>query len=382
MKKALALVLALVMMVALVACGNSSSSNGTDATNNTTDTTTDTTTNTTDTTTANTDTTNNTSTDGSYDASGDPKIDLIFTANASSADWHGMAMQTFADAVAKYSGGSVTCSVYPDSTLYSSENEWDAINQGQANGGADLAYISFQTLSTQPNLAWCEMIGTAYFWTDYDHMTNTLNGEIGQQIFDKIAAATNVTPINAFYLGARVINTTQREINSYADMKGLLLRMPSSEAWLNLGRALGAEPTSLAFSELYTALQTGAIEGQDNPLPSDWNAGFYEVAKHFAITNHVVDSILPCINTNTWNSLTDAQKQAVRDAFEDARVFNDTNRIEQENSLVNDLIDAGCSVTYPDINEFKENATAWYNAHPEIQANWDMDLYNQIQALG
>lgn len=371
MKKALALVLALVMMVALVACGNSSSSNGTDATNNTTDTTP-----------ANTDTTSNTSTDGSYDASGDPKIDLIFTANASSADWHGMAMQTFADAVAKYSGGSVTCSVYPDSTLYSSENEWDAINQGQANGGADLAYISFQTLSTQPNLAWCEMIGTAYFWTDYDHMTNTLNGEVGQQIFDKIAAATNVTPINAFYLGARVINTTQREINSYADMKGLLLRMPSSEAWLNLGRALGAEPTSLAFSELYTALQTGAIEGQDNPLPSDWNAGFYEVAKHFAITNHVVDSILPCINTNTWNSLTDAQKQAVRDAFEDARVFNDTNRIEQENSLVNDLIDAGCSVTYPDINEFKEGATAWYNAHPEIQANWDMDLYNQIQALG
>lgn len=373
MKKALALALALVMMLALAACGGSNSTAGTTAPSDAAST-------------APAATAPapaaTAPADGSYDASGDPKIDLVFTANASSADWHGMAMQTFADAVAKYSGGSVTCSVYPDSTLYSSENEWDAINQGQFNGGADLAYISFQTLSTQPNLAWCEMIGTAYFWTDYDHMTSTLNGEVGQQIFDKIAAATNVTPINAFYLGARVINTTNREINSYADMNGLLLRMPSSEAWLNLGRALGAEPTSLAFSELYTALQTGAIEGQDNPLPSDWNAGFYEVAKHFAITNHVVDSILPCINTETWNSLTDAQKQAVRDAFEDARVFNDTNRIEQENSLVNDLIDAGCSVTYPDINEFKEGATAWYNAHPEIQANWDMDLYNQIQALG
>ena len=95
---------------------------------------------------------------GAYDASGDPKIDLIFTANASSADWHGMAMTTFAEEVEKLSGGSVTCSVFPDSTLYSSENEWDAINQGQDGGGADMAYISFPTLSTQPGLEWCAMI--------------------------------------------------------------------------------------------------------------------------------------------------------------------------------------------------------------------------------
>ena len=145
------------------------------------------------------------------------------------------------------------------------------------------------------------MINTAYFWSSYDHMTSVLNGEIGQDIYARIAEKTSITPLNAFYLGARAINTRTKQIDKQADMTGILLRMPSSEAWLNLGRALGAEPTSMAFSELYTALQTGAIEGQDNPLPSDINAKFYEVAKYFAITNHVVDSILPCINTNTWN---------------------------------------------------------------------------------
>ena len=312
-------------------------------------------------------------------AANDPKVNLVFTANASSADWHGMAMSTFAEEVEKLSGGSVTCDVFPDSTLFSSENEWDAINTGSAAGGADIAYISFQTLSTQPGLAWCEMIGTAYFWNDYDHMTSTLNGEVGQEVFAKIAEATNIIPINAFYLGARVINTRTKPINSYADMNGVLLRMPGSEAWQNLGKALGAEPTALAFSELYTALQTGAVEGQDNPLPSDWNAGFYEVAKYFAITNHVVDSILPCINTDTWNSMTAAQQQAVKDAFEVARQFNDTNRIEQENSIIADLEGAGCTITYPDIAEFKANATAWYDAHPDIKANWDMDLYAKLQ---
>ena len=312
-------------------------------------------------------------------AANDPAVNLIFTANATSSDWHGKAMQVFADKVKELSGGSVTCDVYADSTLFSSENEWDAINTGSMAGGADIAYISFQTLSTQQGLEWCEMIGTAYFWSDYDHMTSTLNGEVGQQIFDKIAEATNVVPINAFYLGARVVNTRAREINCYDDMKGLLLRMPGSEAWQNLGRALGAEPTPLAFSELYTALQTGAVDGQDNPLPSDWNAGFYEVAKYFAITNHVVDSILPCINKDTWDSMTEAQQAAVVEAFEFARDYNDTYRIEQEESIIADLEGAGCTVTYPEIAEFKEKATAWYNDHPEITANWDMDIYAMLQ---
>lgn len=314
-----------------------------------------------------------------YDASNDPPVNLIFTANALSSDWHGKAMTVFADKVKELSGGSVTCDVYSDSTLFSSENEWDAINTGGMYGGADIAYISFQTLSTQPNLEWCEMIGTAYFWNDIEHMTTTLNGEAGQKVFDKIAEATNVTPLNAFYLGSRVINTRNREINSYADMKGLLLRMPGSEAWQNLGRALGAEPTPLAYSELYTALQTGAVDGQDNPLPSDWNAGFYEVAKYFAITNHVVDSILPCINTEAWNSMTEAQQAAVKEAMDFARDYNDEERINQENSIIADLEAAGCTVTYPDLADFKANATKWYDEHPDITGNWDMELYAILQ---
>lgn len=179
---------------------------------------------------------------GAYDASGDPAVNLVFTANALSTDWHGMAMQTFADAVKEYSGGSVTCDVYSDSTLFSSENEWDAINQGSDGGGADLAYISFPTLSTQAGLEWCAMINTAYFWSSYDHMTEVLNGEIGQQMYARIAEKTGITPLNGFYLGSRVVNTRTKQIDKQADMTGILLRMPSSEAWLNLGRALGSHP--------------------------------------------------------------------------------------------------------------------------------------------
>ena len=316
---------------------------------------------------------------GDYDASGDPYAELMFTSVSVTGDSHTTAMSAFADAVKELSGGSVECRVYADGTLFSSENEWDAICMGQANGGADIAWVSFPTLSTQPNLAWCEMIGTAYFWTDYDHMISALTGEVGQEVFARIADETEVLPLDVIYLGSRIINTRSKQINSYADMEGLLLRMPGSEAWQNLGRALGAEPTPLAFSELYTALQTGAVEGQDNPLPSCWNAAFYEVAKYFAITNHVVDCILPCINQETWDSMTAAQQDAVRAAMRVACEYNDTNRLAQEAGIISDLEGAGCTITYPDIAEFKAAATKWYEDHPEVTSNWDMELYAKLQ---
>ena len=114
---------------------------------------------------------------GDYDASGDPAAELMFTSVSVTGDSHTTAMSAFADAVKEFSGGSIECRTYADGTLFSSENEWDAISMGQA----DLAYISFPTLSTQPGLEWCAMVNSGYFWSSYEHMTTTLNDtEIGQ----------------------------------------------------------------------------------------------------------------------------------------------------------------------------------------------------------
>lgn len=315
---------------------------------------------------------------GEYDASGDPAVELIFTSVSVTGDSHTTAMTAFADAVKELSGGSVVCRTYADGTLFSSENELDALLSGQA----DLAYVSFPTLSTQANLEWCAMVNSGYFWQSYEHMTETLNNsEVGKKVFAQISEYTNLIPLNAMYLGVRVINTRAHAVNSYDDMKGVLLRMPGSEAWQNLGSALGANPTPMSFSELYTALSTGAVDAQDNPLPTDISAKFYEVAPYIAMTNHVVDSIIPCINADRWNSMTDAQKQAVTDAMNYAKDVNDTLRIESENEAIAFLESQGCTVTYPDVADFSAHVHAYYDAHPEQTSVWDMDLYNEIQAL-
>ena len=317
-----------------------------------------------------------------YDASGDAPFTLYFTSVSVTGDSHTTAMYAFKEAVEALSGGSVTCNVYADGTGSSSEGELDDLKTGSMMGGMDIAYISFPTLSTQAGLEWMAMVNSGYFWANYEHMTNTLNNsEIGDQIFAEIQEKTGLVPMGAMYLGSRCINTRAKEINSYADMAGVMLRMPGSEAWQNLGRALGAEPTSIAFSELYTALSTGACDAQDNPLPSDISAKFYEVAPYIAITNHVVDSIVPCINGETWATLTEAQQAAVKDAMAYAKETNDTLRIESEASAIETLKGFGCTITYPDVAEFRANVQQYYADHPEQTATWNMDIYNAVQAL-
>ena len=317
-----------------------------------------------------------------YDASGDAPFTLYFTSVSVTGDSHTTAMYTFKEAVEALSGGSVTCNVYADGTGSSSEGELDDLKTGSMMGGMDIAYISFPTLSTQAGLEWMAMMNSGYFWADYEHMTNTLNNsEIGDQIFAEIQEKTGLVPMCAMYLGSRCINTRAKEINSYADMAGVMLRMPGSEAWQNLGRALGAEPTSIAFSELYTALSTGACDAQDNPLPSDISAKFYEVAPYIAITNHVVDSIIPCINGDTWATLTEAQQLAVIDAMAYAKEVNDTLRIESESEAIAYLEEQGCTITYPDIAEFRANVQQYYADHPEQTASWNMEVYEAVQAL-
>ncbi len=312
---------------------------------------------------------------GTKDAAAKP-VELIFTSVSVSGDSHTEAMYVFADKVKELTGGSVEVKVYDNGTLFSSENEFDALLSGEA----DLAYISFPTLATQiPSFS---MFGSGYFFSSYEHMNAVLNGEIAHNyIWPKVKDTLNIVPLGSMYLGSREINTRNKEINSYADMNGLLLRMPNSESWLFLGKALGANPTPLSFSELYTALQTGAVDGQDNPLPTVEKAKFYEVTKYLAITNHVIDSIMPCINKDKWNSMTEDQQKAVQKAMDFAIKFNDEARINSEASLVDFFLEKGMTVTHPDINEFRAHVQDAYAANTAMTSTWDMDLYEKVQSM-
>ena len=312
---------------------------------------------------------------GSQEPEGIKPVELIFTSVSIPGDSHTEAMYAFEEKCEELSGGSIDVKVYDSATLFTQENEYDALISGQA----DMAYISFPTLATQiPSFS---MFGSGYFFSSYDHMTSVLNGDIAKYNIWPDVRKLGLEPLGSMYLGSRVVNTKDKRIDSYDDMKGVLLRMPGSESWLFLGKALGANPTPLSFSELYTALQTGAVGGQDNPLPTVESAKFYEVTKYLAITNHVIDSIMPCVNMDKWNSLTADQQAAVKEAATYAIAVNDKERIDRENNLVAFFESEGLTVTHPDITEFRDNVQAAYAANTAMTSTWDMDLYNKVQAM-
>ncbi|MDR1901271.1 MAG: TRAP transporter substrate-binding protein DctP [Treponema sp.] len=159
---------------------------------------------------------------------------------------------------------------------------------------------------------WISMFAAGYMFQTYEHMTKVMNGPIGQEVFDRVVKEQGVRPLGSEYLGTRQINMVEdKPIRTPADLRGVNIRMPNSDAWIFLGKALGANPTPISFTELYMALQTKTVDGQDNPLPTNKNAKFYEVTKSVSITNHIIDSVWPTINEAKWQSLTQQQKDWV-----------------------------------------------------------------------
>lgn len=203
----------------------------------------------------------------------------------------------------------------------------------------------------------------------------------GKQWSSEIDQKFGFHVLGELYLGTRELDLRfTRKIMTPDDLKGVKLRMPDSPAWIFLGKALGANPTPLAFSELYLALQTGTVDGQDNPLPTDKAAKFYEVTKEVVLTNHLVDGLLFVINDQTWNALSADQQKVIQDAARAAISYHDTNRIQEEKSIVDFLKGQGLDVYTPDIQAFRQHVLDAY-LHDPISKDWPPNIIQRLDAI-
>jgi TRAP-type C4-dicarboxylate transport system substrate-binding protein len=153
--------------------------------------------------------------------------------------------------------------------------------------------------------------------------------------------------------------------------------MPNSDAWIFLGKAMGANPTPISFSELYMALQTKTVDGQENPLPSDKNAKFYEVTKSISITNHLVDSVWPAINEAKWQSLTAQQKGWVMEGVNAGIKYCNETNLKAEAELIQFFKDAGLKIYDADLNAFATHVLDQY-LKSDFAKTWDMDVYKRV----
>ena len=229
------------------------------------------------------------------------------------------------------------------------------------------------------------IFATGYVHQDAAHQVRVFNDPLMDPFKKTVEDELGVKLLSVMYLGRRHVNLrqTRDEVNvqTPADLAGINLRMPGTDAWQFLGAALGASPTPLAFSEVYTALSTGAVDGQDNPLPTVVDKKFYEVTKQIALTAHLVDLNYIAFSKETWDGLTSDQQMTVQRAADAAAAYGRLKQLDKENNLADFIRSQGVEIYTPDLKAFREHVQAQY-VGSEAAASWPEGVLDRINALG
>ena len=243
-------------------------------------------------------------------------------------------------------------------TLFKQGTELEAISRGNL----EMSIASAQELSNfYPEFS---VFSAGYLHRDAAHQVAVFNDPLMQPFKDKVEAELGVKLLTVMYLGRRQVNLrTEQEVKTPADLNGIKLRMPPSEAWQFLGKALGANPVPVPFAELYTALQTGAVDGQDNPLPTVMDAKFYEVTKQIVLTSHLVDLNYLTLSKKVWDGLSPENQAKLQKAADDAAEFGRQNQLAKEADLVEGLKAKGLKVYEPDLGAFRSTVQKAYLDH-------------------
>jgi tripartite ATP-independent transporter DctP family solute receptor len=303
-------------------------------------------------------------------------LSTIATAEAAAAK----AFEKFKFEVGRRTNGRITAEVFTGGQIFTQEGEIAAAREGTL----DIAnYAPGWVAEFVPYLG---QLGAVYTFSSYEHMRNVYTDEeIWGQISADVEENVGVVPMTALYLGTRELNLVESvgPVRHPDDMESVKLRTPNSATWIALGRALGGNPTPMSFGEVYMGLKTGVIEGQDNPLNTDVVQKFYEPTKYIIMTDHVVDTIWPCMNAARWNSLSAEDQEIILQAWEVARDYNDQLVQEREAEARAFMEEEGIVfIDDPDKDAFIEYAKwSYQNESQNVSKNWDWDFYDRIQAL-
>jgi TRAP-type transport system periplasmic protein len=259
-------------------------------------------------------------------------------------------------------------------TLFKQGTELVALQRGNL----EMANLAPQDISKQVP-AW-SLMTSAYLFRDVAHLKKTFKSDVGLEFIKMARDQLGIEVITPVYFGSRHVNLKpDRLIKTPADLAGIKLRMPPGEFWQFLGESIGVNPTPVAFAEVYTALQTGAIDGQDNPLLLSKLMKFDEVTTQFVLTGHVVGYDMMTVSSKAWNELKPEQQARFRAAAEKA-IDDYTAKFEsKERDVAAALKAEGKKVYTPDVNAFRTHAQKRYL--DKYGSEWPKGALERINAL-
>jgi|SRR5579862_23695 len=279
-------------------------------------------------------------------------------------------MDRVAKEVREKTGGGVDIQTFPAGQLGSSRDLIEA-----ASGGAiqivDEGAAQFGQFVPQFSI-----LEAPYLWRDAQHMRRVLSSSLVDDMNAALVAKRSMRVVGSTYYGKRHVTSGTRPIKSADDMKGFKLRIPEVDTFRAMAEAWGARPTPLNIGELYLALSQGAVDGQENPLPTIQSNKFYEVQKHLILTGHVITPRLIVVNEPAWQSLAAADRQVLKAAIESAGQAQDNEILTQEAKLVDAFKTGGMIVIEPDVESFRKPVLASLPA--KFEAKWGKGLWERI----
>ena len=280
--------------------------------------------------------------------------------------------------IAKRTGNRYAMEVFPASSL---GNETQ-INQALTLATVDIIYTGqlFAGRAHGP----ISIGGAPFVFRDFDHWKKYTQSKLFEELVDGYLKGSGGNKVVAItYYGNRQ-TTSNKPLNRPEDMKGLKIRVPDAPLYTLFPRAVGANPTPIAFAEVYLALQNKTVDAQENPLPTIDAKKFYEVQSHINITAHITDALLTIIGGPLWAKLSDADKKAFTDVFQEAATRVTGEIIEIEKRLMTDFSKRGKTVVMVDRKPFMAAVQKFY-ADGKLPDGgplpWPKDVYDRLQAI-
>ncbi|MGB6117801.1 MAG: TRAP transporter substrate-binding protein DctP [Mesorhizobium sp.] len=276
---------------------------------------------------------------------------------------------------AKELGPDFAFEPYFGSTLYKQGTEIVAVQRGNL----EMALMPPSDFAKQ--VPAFSILTAAYLVRDAKHLKAIFDSPVGDE-FKKIARdEMGVVVLAPAYYGTRHVNLKgDKKIMKPEDLGSVKLRMPGGEAWQFLGESIGANPVAMDYAEVYTGLQTGAIDAQDNPLPNNKLMKFHEVTNQIVLTGHNVGFGLLMINAAVFDKLTPDQQAKMQAAADKAFEWSDAEYIKQEAELIDFFKQAGLDVYEPDVAAFRTYSNKKYLESP-LSRDWPEGMLDKINAL-
>ena len=269
----------------------------------------------------------------------------------------------FAKKIEELTDGRVEVVLYGGGSLGTTSE----VLEGMKFGVANVMCESIGTLATFTPMA--NIDATPYLFRDYDHFMETWNSDVGEEIKETVGEESGFKLLGGAYRGARIVTAT-KAMETVDDFKGFKLRAPNLDVYVKTWQWMGAAPTPMAMSEVYTALQQGTVNGQENPMVDSMNYSFDEVCKYWIKTNHVYSCNLFMMDLNYFNGLPEDIQAAVKEAAEYAGQQISEQQADKDAAAEQALKDENCTVIEVDIPSFIAKFDGFAEANYPDLADW------------